>query len=174
MRKGEFTGAHKQCSCGRVFYVRKSLLESGRKKYCSKSCMYRFMKRPSGLKYDCKVVNPTWFVHSSRASPMYVPPKGTRSSPATEFKKGMVPANFAGDDVGYVGLHTWVRSRLGKATKCSQCGKSHDRIHWANISQEYKRDLSDWMQLCPSCHIAYDKRTGGWGAAKAKFGDRRR
>lgn len=27
------------------------------------------------------------------------------------------------------------------------------RYHWANISKEYKRDFSDWMQMCPSCNL---------------------
>lgn len=30
------------------------------------------------------------------------------------------------------------------------------KIHWANISRLYKRDLDDWMRLCAKCHKAYD------------------
>ncbi len=25
-------------------------------------------------------------------------------------------------------------------------------FNWANISQEYKRDIKDWKQLCKKCH----------------------
>ncbi|MEN6567167.1 MAG: hypothetical protein ABFC57_12805 [Veillonellales bacterium] len=28
---------------------------------------------------------------------------------------------------------------------------------WANISGEYKRSRSDYMELCPSCHRLFDK-----------------
>lgn len=30
------------------------------------------------------------------------------------------------------------------------------RYEWANISGEYKRDRSDWVMLCPSCHRKID------------------
>ncbi len=171
VRKGEFTGAYKQCQCGKVFYAQKAAIKKGRKKYCSQTCKYRFRTRPTGLKYECKVVNPTWFVHGSRPSPMRISPKGVRNSPATEFKKGIVPANFAGDDVGYQGLHSWVRRRLGKAEQCVTCN-SRKNVQWANISWEYLRDVSDWKSLCQSCHSKYD-RQGGWGKATEKFGVRK-
>lgn len=67
---------------------------------------------------------------------------------------------WKGDDVGYIALHSWVKRRLGKPSKCEHCGKdglTGRQIHWANKSQEYKRDLTDWLRLCVSCHIKYDK-----------------
>ena len=164
----KFHGKTISCPCGNQFYATLGQIASGRKRYCSKECKYKFRKRPSGLQYSLKVVNPTWFVHGERASPTYHPPKGFRASPATEFKKGCVPANFKGDAVGYGGLHSWVRRNLGPATKCCHCGKQ-GRMHWANISWEYKREKDDWMQLCPKCHQRYD-RAGGWGIATQKFG----
>lgn len=30
------------------------------------------------------------------------------------------------------------------------------RYEWANISGEYKRERSDWVMLCPSCHRKID------------------
>lgn len=67
-------------------------------------------------------------------------------------------SNWKGDQVSYISLHTWVNRHLGKATECLYCrkeGTGHE-IHWANISHKYKRDLSDWMSLCQSCHFKYD------------------
>ena len=60
---------------------------------------------------------------------------------------------WKGDKVSYRSLHKWVERSLGKAYMCEN-DKSHisTRYHWANISHEYKRDLSDWKQLCPSCN----------------------
>lgn len=63
------------------------------------------------------------------------------------------------DGVGYTALHSWVRRELGKPMQCEFCGyKSSNtkEIHWANKSQEYKRDLNDWLRLCVKCHHKYD------------------
>lgn len=68
---------------------------------------------------------------------------------------------WKGEDVGYVGLHNWVRRRLGKPTKCEFCSKdglTGKQIHWANKSHLYKRDLEDWIRLCVSCHKKYDSK----------------
>ena len=70
--------------------------------------------------------------------------------------------SWKGDKVGYYGLHSWVRKKLGQPTKCRHCDKDGLKglkIHWANKSHEYKRDLNDWLRLCVSCHKKYDNRT---------------
>lgn len=70
--------------------------------------------------------------------------------------------SWRGDSVGYGGLHIWVRKELGLANQCEDCGLSkipegkQRYFGWANISHEYKRELSDWKQLCVKCHMAYD------------------
>lgn len=67
--------------------------------------------------------------------------------------------NWAGDKVGYRALHNWVEKRLGKPMVCAECGDdSRKRYHWANISSEYKRDITDWIRLCPPCHKKKDVR----------------
>ena len=61
--------------------------------------------------------------------------------------------------VGNAAIHPWVKRQLGFPNKCEFCGfesDSHFKIHWANISHEYKRDISDWMRLCVPCHKRYD------------------
>lgn len=69
--------------------------------------------------------------------------------------------NYAwkGEDVSYVGLHAWLRRKLGKPTKCSKCGKIDKKprfIQWANIDGKYRRELSDYVAMCGSCHKLYD------------------
>lgn len=67
--------------------------------------------------------------------------------------------SWKGDKVGYRGLHQWVQKHLGKPGTCEHCattGLSGRRIHWANISHKYKRDLTDWARLCAKCHKSYD------------------
>jgi hypothetical protein len=61
--------------------------------------------------------------------------------------------NWKGKDVSYGGLHAWLRRNLGTAKRCSR-NKSHKAkvYNWANISGEYKRDATDWRELCGSCN----------------------
>ena len=67
------------------------------------------------------------------------------------FSKGNISWNWKGNDVGYNALHTWINKCLGKASKCINDHVA-SRYFWANISGEYKRDLSDWHELCQSCN----------------------
>lgn len=62
---------------------------------------------------------------------------------------------YKGDEVGYSGLHWWIRRHFGKAFFCSNKPNEHAgrKYEWANISGEYKRDISDWQQLCHSCNL---------------------
>lgn len=67
--------------------------------------------------------------------------------------------SWKGDSVGYRGLHLWVTKHLGKPNKCSHCGilgEGH-KMHWANKSGDYLRELSDWIRLCVKCHGKHDK-----------------
>lgn len=57
----------------------------------------------------------------------------------------------------YISLHSWIRRHYGKAKKCVKCKrKGLPKYEWANISGEYKRDISDYMELCQSCHRRKD------------------
>lgn len=143
------------CPCGVEVIAARWQVRTGKAKYCSKACKYKFRIRPSGLTYKLKVVNSTWF-H-----------KGERANPSHEFKKGQRPHNWKGDAVGYDALHDWVKRHRGKAVLCEWCGSDY-RPQWANKSFQYKRDLSDWIALCYTCHRKYD-RVGEWGAASRKF-----
>lgn len=68
---------------------------------------------------------------------------------------------WKGDKIKYGGLHQWVSKMLGKPRFCEDCGNrefNHRQYHWANISRQYKRILSDWRRLCVKCHKKFDKR----------------
>ena len=70
---------------------------------------------------------------------------------------------WKGENVGYYALHQWVRFRLPKPERCPMCNASApaNAKRWldlANISQEYKRDLTDWEWLCRKCHMTKDGR----------------
>ena len=80
---------------------------------------------------------------------------------------------WKGDIVGKQALHNWVERKLGKPQKCEHCGSTEKKKYeWANKSQEYKRDLGDWLRLCTKCHAKYDypTRSKKWKEAVTKLG----
>ena len=60
------------------------------------------------------------------------------------------------DKVKYSGLHMWAKRWLEKPNNCEICNEKKDKLHLANKSGKYKRDLKDWLWLCPICHSEYD------------------
>ena len=74
------------------------------------------------------------------------------------FKKGECHPNWRGDEVGYQGLHSWVRVNKPKPKKCQRCDKRTTKLDASNISGTYKRDLNDFEYLCKSCHNIVDER----------------
>jgi len=74
----------------------------------------------------------------------------------TNEKNGM----WKGELAGYVAKHMWIQRVLGKPTQCQECKKNglkNKKIHWANLSGKYKRDIGDWIRLCAKCHFKLDK-----------------
>lgn len=77
---------------------------------------------------------------------------------------------WKGDKASYQAKHMWARKHYGNPYMCQQKGCSYPKIvnagrtiidkpsryEWANISGEYKRERSDWVMLCPSCHRKID------------------
>lgn len=74
-----------------------------------------------------------------------------------EANRGERNGQWKGDDVSYSALHDYIKYHLPKPTQCSDCGLDKP-LDLANISQEYKRDLSDWEWLCRTCHMTKDGR----------------
>ncbi|MHA1737897.1 MAG: hypothetical protein ACTSWD_04870 [Candidatus Heimdallarchaeota archaeon] len=64
--------------------------------------------------------------------------------------------SWKGEDVGYDALHDWVKRHKLPFKICQVCGKTRCRIEAANISGDYKRDVSDFIWLCCSCHTRFD------------------
>ena len=71
---------------------------------------------------------------------------------------GEKSTSWKGEKVSYGVLHAWVCRWLGKPDTCEHCGKvglKNHKIHWANKSHQYKRNLEDWLRLCVRCHKKY-------------------
>lgn len=74
--------------------------------------------------------------------------------------QGVKSSHWKGDRVTYSGLHHWVKKEMGSPSYCEHCGANNlkpRQYHWANKSQQYKRELEDWLRLCVKCHRKYDK-----------------
>jgi hypothetical protein len=65
--------------------------------------------------------------------------------------------NWKGNNLTYQGLHTRVRAQKPKPEFCELCGIK-PAYDLANISGEYKYNLSDWQYLCRRCHMIIDNR----------------
>lgn len=93
--------------------------------------------------------------------------KGNKMSESAKLKirqsllgrKGIQSRRWKGDKAGYVAIHTWLKNQNGKASECSNpnCkSQNPKRFEWASISRKWKRDVKDYIELCPSCHRIFD------------------
>ena len=88
---------------------------------------------------------------------------GKKLSEATKEKlkkanTGEKSGKWKGDNVGYEGVHAWIRKHKGKASlyKCIDCGEQAK--DWSNVDHSYKRNLEDYQPRCIGCHRKYDKK----------------
>lgn len=71
---------------------------------------------------------------------------------------GVNSPHWKGNQVGYTGLHDWVRKVLGDPQKCEHCGTTTaKKFEWSNKNHIYnRRNINDWVRLCASCHKRYE------------------
>lgn len=74
-----------------------------------------------------------------------------------EKRKGELNHMWAGDYVGEVSLHRWIRTHKPKPEVCELCHSESPR-EVANISGQYKRDINDFQWVCRRCHMKSDNR----------------
>lgn len=69
--------------------------------------------------------------------------------------------NWRGDLIKVPGIHTWLERIYGKPHRCDNpnCNyKKTIRWDWALIhGKEYERKRKNFLRLCRSCHIKYDR-----------------
>ena len=142
-----------QCPCGKILKVT-ALSRIGRTKYCSKVCLYKFKKRPSGLKYKIVVKNKGWFKKGSSGftgkhseeTKIYFSKirKGKRVSPDTEFKYT--------NGLGY--RHLLFKGIL--TNKCSKCNERNiNRLHVHHMDKNrLNNSIDNLLVLCRPHHLA--------------------
>lgn len=72
-------------------------------------------------------------------------------------RRGPAHHGWTGEEASYGACHTRVFKAFGKASKCEVCGifGPESKYNWANLTGHYT-DLSDYAQMCKSCHTKYD------------------
>jgi|SRR6185312_3960695 len=92
--------------------------------------------------------------------------KGRKASPVTKKKMSVWQKGiYRTSKPSYGTLHWRVVQLYGKAKQCTNymCAGQCRTFDWANVSGEYL-NTEDFIELCRTCHIAFDKAKG------SKFG----
>jgi len=101
------------------------------------------------------------FCSASCSTKFHVPFRKPFSSEARKkislSKLGSKNSMWKGDSVGYAALHKWIMARLPKTEFCDLCHKIPP-LDLANKSNNYRRDVTDWLWLCRRCHMLSDGR----------------
>lgn len=74
-------------------------------------------------------------------------------------KLSIPPVVYSGriDERYYHRVHAWVKREYGRPQECENCFTTDEvRYEWANLSEEYLQDISDWARLCVACHHLID------------------
>lgn len=152
----KFASIEKKCStCNKVFKVFPCREKQAR--FCSTKC--------KGVAFKGISVSPNTQIK-----------KGQILSRDVLYKKGDVRITgvnhhlWKGDEVGYFAAHAWIKRSFGKAIKCESelCvyprrAKTGNvllrpkRFEWANINHTFSRKMTDYRQLCASCHRQFDR-----------------
>lgn len=141
-------GCGKECSIRRCHRKQK-------RSFCSMLCYNTTSSNKEKIINNClicdtEIVTHTWRNQLSCSKKCL---SKIKSSQKINYKN---PA-WKDNDVGYNALHMWVKRRLPKTKLCKDCNTNPPR-DLANISQKYKRDISDWEWLCRRCHMIKDGR----------------
>ena len=134
----------KTCNnCSKVYEIERYRI--ARNKYCGSSC-HNSVAGKAGGKAGKGVSRNVGVKRPDLAARNKINPR-----------KGAQTANWKGSQAGYASLHQWLYRYFGKPTACEHCPSS-SKIQWANKDKTYKRDISNWLQLCTPCHRAHDKQ----------------
>lgn len=128
-------------NCSKKFKTLPSWYAKSKHHYCSRPC---FME--ASLERRSKQI--TKAGESSRFK-LGQKPSSNRSLP-----KGVQHYAWKGEQVGYRGLHYWLRRIKGIPPECQIC--ANPKGQWANIDGRYRRNPDDFISLCSSCHKHYD------------------
>ena len=140
--------------CKEGYYRRPSMVEES--KFCSRKCqgLGQSVERKGKVCYTVMTDDIKQKISKSKTG-VSIWPNGRDNY----WMKGSGNYNWKGDRVGYFALHHWINREKGSAEKCVVCENfgGSKGCHWANLSGKYKRDINDYISLCPKCHKAWDR-----------------
>ena len=73
--------------------------------------------------------------------------------------KGSNNGMWKDNNLGYGGIHMWLKSEYGSANKCESltCKGKSIAFQWALLKgKEYERKRENFIMLCVPCHLKYD------------------
>ena len=142
--------------CGKEFKTFPQRIKIGKAKFCSKECAYA--DKHNRISKNCLTCNKEFIIKPSRIKYGL----GKYCSKNCFYERPDKPREekhhcWKGDKVGYSAMHDWIIRQKGRPKICEHCGTTTaKKFEWANVSGEYKREISDWIRLCTKCHIAFD------------------
>lgn len=81
-------------------------------------------------------------------------PKGIYDSP----NRRVPHPNKRSANPGHSAIHNFLARHYTKSGRCDHCGRE-GKTHWAaKDHSNYTRNIEDYMELCPKCHVEYDHR----------------
>lgn len=148
-------------------YCKKEYTPNNKKrKYCSPECWVEYQKGKPRITPELrKKLNeglrgtPKTDEHKKKISKAL---KGIKSPWTAKRNKENARSNKWSDIPfnEYLSAHNWVRRKYGRPKICEHCKRIRPKgelFDWANVSHTYKKDRSDWLQLCRKCHYKFDK-----------------
>lgn len=161
-RCGRIKGKTHECPTGISIATKQKLTEGLKKRWADPA----FKEKMSKKFKEIGLTPPSW---KGKKRGKQTPEHKAQTMKNLINKSGVEHFAWMGNNVGYVALHDWVKVRLAKPLGCNQCGEIRT-LQLSNISQEYKRELSDWIYLCVPCHKKYDFNFKGKKAFQKKQG----
>jgi hypothetical protein len=142
-------GVEKECKeCHKHFKISASKAKKGYGKFCSVLCF----KKNREIYSTCPVCGTKHRITKSLLN--YNRGKFCCKSCS---KKEMNNPQWRGNLAGRTALHEWIRRRKPKPLLCEKC-KERPPCDLANISGNYKREITDYQWLCRRCHMKGDNR----------------
>ena len=60
------------------------------------------------------------------------------------------------ETISMTNLHAWIKRRKEVPDKCVMCNKDTSKLQLANLSNEYYKDIRDFIWVCKRCHLLLD------------------
>lgn len=122
--------------------------------YCNRDCYYPPIYRNCAICGTIKRFFPS-AVKKTKSGNLFCSKKCLYIYRKMTAPKGENSPVYKGDEAKYSARHMWIKANFEMKDYCDHCGKN-DKLEWANVSGEYKRDREDWLNLCRSCHRKFD------------------